>query len=141
MELDVSIPAQLVVQADAGQLRQVLWNLVLNAMQAMPTGGRIQIDAREIAAKASQAGVVAGRNEEEKEACVEICVRDSGVGISAEVLEHIFDPFFTTKSEGSGLGLATVHRIVEEHGGSLNLASAEGRGTTACVRLPHGEPE
>jgi two-component system sensor histidine kinase PilS (NtrC family) len=141
MELEVSIPTELAVQADAGQLRQVLWNLVLNSMQAMPTGGRIQIDAREIAVRASQAGVVGGRNEEEKEACVEICVRDSGVGIAAEVLEHIFDPFFTTKSEGSGLGLATVHRIVEEHGGSLNLESAEGMGTTACVRLPQGESE
>ena len=70
---------------------------------------------------------------------MEICVRDTGDGIPVDVVERVFDPFFTTKSEGSGLGLAAVHRIVAEHRGSLKIETAEGRGTTMCMRLPQGE--
>ncbi|MBW2362802.1 MAG: hypothetical protein JRG84_18040 [Deltaproteobacteria bacterium] len=137
--LEVSVPPRLTVQADSGQLRQVLWNLVSNALQAMPGGGELRIDAKVVRAGASQASGVGNRNEQEKGDAVEICVRDTGVGVPAEALEHIFDPFFTTKAEGSGLGLATVHRIVEEHGGLLNLESAQGRGTTVRIQLLRGE--
>ena len=63
-------------------------------------------------------------------------MRDAGVGIPAEALDRIFDPFFTTKPGGTGLGLATVHRIVEEHGGSIRVQSAYGKGTTFQLRLP-----
>jgi signal transduction histidine kinase len=127
------------VQADPGQLHQLLWNLILNSVQAMPDGGEVRVVAAVLEPVAPQASGDMGRNAENKEASVEICVRDTGEGISAEVLERIFDPFFTTKPEGSGLGLATVHRIVEEHGGSLKLESEERRGTTVRVRLPRGE--
>ena len=69
-------------------------------------------------------------------------VGDTGVGIPFEVLEHIFEPFFTTKKEGSGLGLSTVHRIVESHGGMLQVESEEGRGTTfrICLRRTEERP-
>jgi two-component system sensor histidine kinase AtoS len=67
---------------------------------------------------------------------VEIAIADTGVGIPPEVLERVFEPFFTTKRAGSGLGLPTVHRIVENHGGSLALESRTGAGTTVRVRLP-----
>ena len=70
---------------------------------------------------------------------MEIAVADDGVGISPEQVERIFDPFFTTKPGGSGLGLATVHRIVEDHGGVVRMESTMGEGTTARVRLPRAE--
>jgi len=76
---------------------------------------------------------------EEKGAWAEIVVRDQGGGISPEAVDHIFDPFFTTKPEGSGLGLATVHRIVAEHGGSIGLETSKQGGTEIHVRLPRGE--
>ena len=139
VELTLEVPAELRVQADPGQLHQLLWNLILNSVQAMPDGGEVRVVAAVLEPVAPQASGDMGRNAENKEASVEICVRDTGEGISAEVLERIFDPFFTTKPEGSGLGLATVHRIVEEHGGSLKLESEERRGTTVRVRLPRGE--
>ena len=78
--------------------------------------------------------------EEEKEVeAVDVCVRDEGTGIAPEILERVFDPFFTTKPGGSGLGLATVHRIVEEHGGSLRVESQLGSGTAVWLRLPRAE--
>jgi signal transduction histidine kinase len=70
---------------------------------------------------------------------VEIAISDSGVGIAPEVLERVFEPFFTTKRAGSGLGLPTVLRIVENHGGSLSLESQPGEGTSVRVRLPAAE--
>jgi signal transduction histidine kinase len=70
---------------------------------------------------------------------VEIAITDDGVGIPADEIERIFDPFFTTKQGGSGLGLATVHRIVEDHGGVVRMESTVGGGTTARVRLPRAE--
>ena len=72
-------------------------------------------------------------------AYVEIEVADEGAGISPDVLEHIFDPFFTTRESGTGLGLATVHRIVEEHGGAIQLESQLGSGTRIRIRLPETE--
>ena len=70
---------------------------------------------------------------------VELSIADTGCGISPEAQEQIFEPFFTTRTEGSGLGLSTVHRIVESHGGELQVESQEGEGTTFRVRLPRGE--
>jgi signal transduction histidine kinase len=128
--------------ADPGQLRQVLWNLLLNAVQAMPAGGRVSLSAHPAPAAAAppQEAARAGRNgAEEKPSWVEIVVADEGVGIDPEVLERVFDPFFTTKPEGTGLGLATVHRIVQEHGGSIRLESEVGRGTVVRIRWPRAE--
>ncbi len=133
--------------ADPGQLRQVLWNLCLNAAQAMPEGGELRVEVRAVDGEPPQGAASARRNGTEEGAreesgasrWVELVVADTGVGIPFEAQEHIFEPFFTTKKEGSGLGLPTVHRIVESHGGMLQVESEEGRGTTFRICLPWTE--
>jgi len=140
LRIVLNVPQTLAVRADAAQLRQLLWNLTLNACQAMPEGGSLCMEAQAVAEPTPQEARSARRNDlEEKKIWVEITVRDQGIGISPEVLEHVFDPFFTTKPEGSGLGLATVHRIVEEHGGSIRLESLVDRGTEIRIWLPRAE--
>jgi two-component system sensor histidine kinase PilS (NtrC family) len=134
--VDVSIEPGLRLCADPGLLRQLLWNLVLNAAQAMPQGGRIGIEGH--AFRAPQEGPGGDRNDGLEAGWIELGVHDGGPGIPAETLDRIFDPFFTTKPGGTGLGLATVHRIVEEHGGSIRVQSAAGKGTSFHVRLPRG---
>ena len=129
------------VWADPGQLRQVLWNLLLNAAQAMPGGGRIRLEARRIRGQASQDELAPDRieTEAEKSGGVEIAVLDQGSGISSEVAERMFDPFFTTKTQGTGLGLAMVHRVVHEHGGLIRVQEAGGDFVTAIrLVLPTG---
>ncbi len=134
--VDVSIEPGLQLDADPGLLRQLLWNLLLNAAQAMPQGGRIGIEAH--ASQTPQEGPGGSRNGGLEAGWIELGVHDGGPGIPAETLDRIFDPFFTTKPGGTGLGLATVHRIVEEHGGSIRVQSAAGKGTSFHVRLPRG---
>jgi two-component system sensor histidine kinase PilS (NtrC family) len=134
VQLVIDAPPELRVVADDRQLRQLLWNLFLNAVQAMPDGGRLEIRAQRAAA---QGAALERRNgNAEGPPWVEIRVADTGTGIAEDVLERIFDPFFTTKKEGSGLGLATVHRIVEGNGGHVKVESAVDRGTRFCVLLP-----
>jgi two-component system sensor histidine kinase PilS (NtrC family) len=106
------------VQADPAQLRQVVWNLLRNAAEAMPDGGEVRIELADAGGWA------------------ELRVIDEGVGIAPEDQEHLFEPFYTTKAGGSGLGLATVHRVVSEHGGTIGVTSSVGKGTTVTVRLP-----
>lgn len=136
------------VLADPRQLKQVLWNLFLNALQAMPNGGELRVTVG--VEPAPQAGALASRNEHVGEGRVlpreeartrraALCVADSGIGIPPDVQDRIFEPFFTTKTKGSGLGLSTVHRIVESHGGELQVQSEEGKGTSICVLLPIAE--
>jgi PAS domain S-box-containing protein len=130
VEPDPALPA---VAGDPHQLQQVLLNLVMNAWQAMPTGGRLDLVARHLAALPTQeAGAEASRG------WVEVAVRDTGCGITADHLGRIFDPFFTTKEvgQGTGLGLAIAQRIVENHGGRITVASEPGVGTLMTVRLP-----
>lgn len=112
----------LVWSLDAQQFRQALWNLCLNAQEAMPQGGELRLAA----------AVHRGR--------LQITVSDTGEGIPAADLAQVFEPFFSTKTGGSGLGLALVHRIVQEHGGEIDVQSAPGFGTSFTVRLPerHG---
>jgi two-component system sensor histidine kinase PilS (NtrC family) len=140
IEVRVDVQEGLAVTGDPSQLRQLLWNLYLNAAQAMPTGGRLLIAAHP-APPLPQGRAPAGRNAAEGEVAhfLELVVADTGVGIAPEVIDRIFDPFFTTRREGSGLGLATVHRIVENHGGSLRVESTVGAGTTFRIRLPQAE--
>jgi two-component system sensor histidine kinase PilS (NtrC family) len=134
----VEIEEGLRVVADASQLRQVLWNLVLNAAQAMAEGGGLRVSAGALPDEMPQESGNVGRNEttgRKKTGWAEIAISDRGAGVPSDVLERIFDPFFTTKERGSGLGLATVHRIVEDHGGSVRLESTVGEGTTVRLRF------
>ena len=113
------------ITADAAQLNQVLVNLAVNAVQAMPGGGTLTVSTR-----AGDSSVV-------------LIVEDTGAGMSEEVLEKVFLPFFTTKDvdEGTGLGLAVVHGIVTSHGGSIDVESRPGQGTRFEVHLPVIGPE
>lgn len=111
---------------DPNQLKQVFWNLATNAFQAMPAGGRLTIGTgrRQVSAGA-QTGEV-----------VEISFCDTGMGIQKGDIDRIFLPFFTTKKEGSGLGLASIDRIVDLHGGWIRVESQEGKGALFTVCLP-----
>lgn len=123
------------VEADEGQLYQVMSNLVINADQAMPQGGMIKVSARnrEIQ-KDNQLLLNAG-------SYVEISVGDSGVGIAEKDLQSIFDPFFSTKQKGKGLGLATSYSIIKNHGGRITVESLLGKGTTFQVYIPSSMAE
>lgn len=135
--VESSASPDLQVLADDRQLRQLLWNLYLNAVQAMPAGGELAIRAFAV----SQAAFTDGRNvTPEGAGFAAVEVSDTGTGIPPDVLERIFDPFFTTKEDGSGLGLATVHRIAEGNGGHVSVESAVGHGTRVRVLLPIAEP-
>jgi two-component system sensor histidine kinase PilS (NtrC family) len=140
LKVELAIAAGTGVCADSAQLRQLLWNLVLNAAEAMPDGGTLRISAATADEGAPQETSSSRRNGGSgKTDWTEIIVSDEGVGIPPEALDRIFDPFFTTKREGSGLGLAMVHRIVEDHGGSVRLESSVGLGTTIRLWLPRSE--
>jgi len=111
--------ALVIIKGDGEKLRQAFLNLIINALQATPSGGSVMIST-----KTTQDGQC------------EICFTDSGQGIDAAVLERIFEPFFTTKTEGTGLGLAITRKIIETHNGTLLVDSVVGRGTVVTVRLP-----
>jgi CheY-like chemotaxis protein len=117
--LELRNDSRTVVMGEGSELREVLVNMVFNAVDAMPEGGRLTLFA------------------EEAEGSVRISVRDTGVGMTPEVRSRIFDPFFTTKGEGGlGLGLAVSYGIVRRHEGSIEVESEVGRGTTFSIRLP-----
>jgi PAS domain S-box-containing protein len=118
--------------ADKGQVGQVVQNLVINAVQAMPEGGIITITAAntvQLGSNGERAALRPGRH-------IFISVADSGVGVAAENLVKIFDPYFTTKKQGSGLGLATVYSIIKKHQGHIEVESSPGKGTTFRMWLP-----
>jgi signal transduction histidine kinase len=115
---------------DREQMKQVFMNLILNAIQAMKEGGSIRIATRSVSRQGS----------EPSGEFVQVEIRDSGIGIPEENLQHIFDPFFTSKDEGSGLGLAVSHQIVQEHGGFVTVESTVGKGTSFFVHVPVGKP-
>lgn len=123
------------VLADGNHLEQVLINLVLNARDAMPDGGRIRVTISEMEV-ATTAGSRTDGERPGRFGC--LCVSDDGVGMSNEIQSRIFEPFFTTKEvgAGSGLGLSMVHGIVQQHGGFINVDSQEGKGTTIAVHVP-----
>jgi CheY-like chemotaxis protein len=128
---DIHIAADLwPVDVDAGQINQVIHNVTLNAMQAMPGGGTVQVQAENVVLTAGMPfPLPEGRY-------VKITVHDSGCGIPKEALANIFDPYFTTKPEGSGLGLTTAYAIVIKHEGYITIASEVGVGTTVVIYLP-----
>lgn len=108
------------VRADPGQMKQVLMNLIANARDAMPRGGVLTVETKNVASS------------------VTITVRDTGAGMSTETVDRIFEPYFTTKGggKGTGLGLSIVHRIVMDLGGTIRVASDIGKGSTFTIRLP-----
>ncbi len=130
------------INADPEQLQRAFGNLVLNAIEAMPEGGLLGIVCRTTPKSitdivTSDASATRAAPEHQPYATdVEVTVRDEGVGISADQLDALFTPFFTTKRKGTGLGLALTHKIIEDHGGSIHIASELGQGTAVTVRLP-----
>jgi len=123
VKLKTNIDSELYeVEADKGQLNQVITNLVLNAKQAMPEGGVVTITAENID--------FSGNN------YIQIRIQDTGTGIALKHLEKIFDPYFTTKQTGSGLGLASCHSIISKHNGNITVASELNVGTTFTILLP-----
>jgi signal transduction histidine kinase len=117
--------------ADPDQLQQVFLNLAVNALDAMPDGGRLRIEAAALVASDPARG-------DEPLPCVAVAFEDTGSGIPADALRHVFDPFFTTKEagRGTGLGLAVSYGIIQEHGGWFDLDSRPGHGTRITVHLP-----
>jgi signal transduction histidine kinase/CheY-like chemotaxis protein len=127
--ISVDIPDDLwSAEVDVGQIGQVFHNILLNAKQAMPSGGIIDVRAENV--------VFGGDDEHLSGAHVRISISDYGSGISSDILPRIFDPYFTTKPSGSGLGLATAYAIVAKHGGRLSVESRLGMGTVFAVDLP-----
>ncbi len=124
IELDRRLDPLPAVPADAGQLRQVFVNILLNACEAMGGGGKVTVASRVDAAGGG----------------VEVAIADTGPGIAAEHLPRIFDPFFTTKEKGTGLGLSVAYGIVQGHGGRIEVRSRPGEGTTMAVWLPRAGP-
>ena len=112
------------VYIDTDLIHQVLWNLFVNSLDAMPDGGQIKILVRKATLFLRDA--------------VEIVISDSGTGIPSHELDKIFEPFYTTKTEGTGLGLSMVQRIIDDHGGTVDVKSKEEKGTTFYIKLPVG---
>ena len=140
-EIELAIesdPAEWPVLADPGQLHQVLMNLTVNAVDAMPRGGTLTLRTANVEADeggaAHDPSVAPGQY-------VSLQVSDTGVGIAKEIQQRIFDPFFTTKAEGegTGLGLSTVYGIVRQLGGTITVSSEPGHGATFEIRLPRLE--
>jgi signal transduction histidine kinase len=140
---------------DSGQMEQILLNLFMNAIQAMPEGGILTVTCRCIPAQHANGkpcpatNAITGtmdsfypmQSQESQQTLMmqqwlELVVSDTGVGIAADQLEHILQPFYTTKAHGIGLGLPITRRLIEDHGGQIRIESQLGYGATVSIRLP-----
>jgi signal transduction histidine kinase len=141
VEVELTLDPEVVVMADPSQLTAVVWNLWNNAIEAMDGAGRLSVRVLRVSEDAAQEHEPLDRKGEgrgaaagPRSACTAVLeIEDSGPGISPEIQEMIFEPFYTTKRDGTGLGLATVQRLVEQHGGSIQVSSQLGSGT--CFRV------
>jgi two-component system, cell cycle sensor histidine kinase and response regulator CckA len=125
IELIIRLAPELkTVRADPGQIEQVILNMVVNARDAMPSGGQLLIETRNTGAP---------------ENSVTISISDTGIGMDSQVLSRVFEPFFTTKEHGTGLGLATSYGIIKENGGDLRVDSTPAKGTCFHIELPAAE--
>lgn len=122
-------------KVDPGQLEQVILNMVVNARDALPRGGQVVLETRNVTLEQQPWVHLA---EPRSGPYVKIAIRDNGVGMSAETLEHMFDPYYTTKDvgEGSGLGLSTAYGVVRQSGGDIQAESVLGQGTSVVIHLP-----
>jgi len=112
----------LIAHVDPQQMRQAIWNLCLNAVQAIPDGnGEIRVGSRLLSSDPGR---------------VQLWISDTGSGIAEDDLPHVFEPFYSTKPEGSGLGLAVVYRVVQDHRGQIEMRTQPGEGTTFTLTLP-----
>ena len=140
------------VYIDADLITQVLHNLTVNGLQAMPGGGRLRFEVRRVRRRQAPRGPGRRASDQARRAArgpagwltyQQVRVSDTGAGIPRGVLGKLFDPFFSTKPQGTGLGLSISQTIMQEHGGSIEVASREGRGTTVLLNFPvekrHGE--
>ena len=116
---------QTLIYGNKVEIRQVIWNLILNAIQAMPEGGRLKIESRQVFI--------------DRKEYLEIRISDNGCGIEKKSRDSVFEPFYTTKENGTGLGMAIVNRIVESHMGKIRIESKPGKGTDCILLLPQQE--
>jgi signal transduction histidine kinase len=105
------------------EIRQIFWNVILNALQSMPGGGKLKIDTCII-------------NKGDGNDCLKVTISDTGCGIAEENLNAVLEPFYTTKERGTGLGLAIVNKIIEVYGGEFAIESELNKGTTCTILLP-----
>ncbi len=143
LELDDCVPDSVI---DRDHMREVFINMLLNAVQAVPRGGKVRVASRcRNLPKAVEIFPVSGSNGDSPERkfilkkgtrVVEIIIEDTGVGVPGEQLEKIFEPFFTTKLTGTGLGLAMARRVISEHHGIIQAKSQKGKGTVFTILLP-----
>ena len=127
---NVDVPEGLTIRADRHQFEQILLNLMLNAIDAMPNRGTLTLSAREVRQKFPRM---------ENDRWVEVVVQDTGVGMTPEQVEHIFVPFFTTKPSGTGLGLFIVHQLVTRNGGLIRVESKKNHGTRFILYMRPGD--
>lgn len=133
----LAMPSDLwLVDADEGQIGQVIQNIVMNAGESMPQGGTVEIEVRNLQLAQGDNSALPGGGR-----FVVISISDRGIGIPEHFISKIFDPYFTTKQKGSGLGLATSYSIVKNHGGIIDVASESQKGTVFSIYLPAADPE
>jgi signal transduction histidine kinase/CheY-like chemotaxis protein len=131
VKCNYSIPVDIwPVEIDLGQIDQVIGNIIINADQAMPEGGTIQISVENVEIQAGEKTPLS------KGRYVKVMIKDSGIGIQKKHLKKIFDPYYTTKSKGSGLGLTIAYSVIKNHGGLITAESSISKGTTFVIYLP-----